>query len=151
MCSQWHRQGLSSATAQRKQPPTILLRYYKASIAFLPFLPTPPLLCPVCLLMKTKEIKLQKTYSWNGFIHRCRREKHITSYVSIRRHLSHTLPRSLPFSLSVGLPFQTRDPSYTCPAAWNLVNAPLFLPLYLNKMIHFSIMAMSVWNELYNQ
>lgn len=34
-------------------------------------------------LWKTTEIKLPKTYDWNGFLQRCWREKHITSCNSL--------------------------------------------------------------------
>lgn len=82
------------------------------------------------------------------FTHAEGKKKHIAPCVLLRRHPSLSLSA---FFLSIGSPFQTRDPSYSCPAAWNHVNAPLLLPLSHNKMIHFSITAMSVWNELYNQ
>ena len=100
-------------------------------------------------LLKTTEIKLQQTYDWNSFPHKCWREKKTHHIMCLSLHLCLS-PLSLPCCLSfpsIGSPFRTRDPSYTCPAAWNHVNAPL----PRNKMIHFSITAMSVWNELYNQ
>lgn len=132
----------SSARATTHNP-TQILQSRCCILALPPFVPSP--------LWKQKKLNYRKPTAETALFTDAEGEKHITSYVSICRHFSHTLPHSLPFSLSIGLPFQMRDPSYTCPAAWNHVNSPLLLPLYLNKMIHFSIMAMSVWNELYNQ
>lgn len=131
----------STATAT-----TILLRYLKAGVTWMFFLPFSAEYCLVSLFLKSTEMKLQKSYSWNGFIHRCQRRKHIISYVSLS--ISLILP---PFCLWIGLPFQMRDLSYACPVVRNHINTSFLLPLSQQNDSFFSIMAMSVWNELYNQ
>jgi len=64
---------------------------------------------------------------------------HIKSRVSPPSPSLSLITFFFPFDLKA---FQMRDSSYTCPMARNHVNASLVLRL--NKMIHFSITAMSV-------
>lgn len=130
----------SSVRPTTRDPAHTLQTQSRCSIVALtpyssPRLPRPP------PYEKQQKLNYSKLTTETAFFTNAEGEKkHITSRVSLHCHLS---PLSLPCCRSfpsIGSPFRTRDPSYTCPAAWNHVNAPL----PRNKMIHFSITAMSV-------
>lgn len=115
---------------------------FKAGVTFLSFFPTissphlPRL--PPC---ETQE-KCNYRNGWNSFLHRRLREKCITSCVSL-------LPPHLFFSFDlIAVPNEGSLIRLSC-GVESRQRASSFLSL--NKMIHFSITAMSVWNELYNQ
>lgn len=74
----------SSVKPTTHEPAHTLQIQIRCYILALPPVSSPHLSC-LPPFGKTAEIKLQKTYNWNGFLHRCWREKHITSYVSIHR------------------------------------------------------------------
>lgn len=113
-----------------------------------PILLSPPLICPVSLPMK-KQQKLNYRNGWNNFLHRCWREKHITSCVSLLCDLSLSLAPCL-FLLWFDRRSKWGIP-HTLVLRRGITSTRLSFSLSLNKMIHFSITAMSVWNELYNQ